>query len=90
MPPPAALTALAREQRHEAAGLHALARDETEAERLAAAADALERRVVDLTAQAQRLQAHLDAAPRSQGRAGVGPRPEQRCRRGAARGRRGA
>jgi len=60
---PAALTALAREQRHEAAGLHALARDETEAERLAAAADALERRVVELTAQAQRLQTHLDTAP---------------------------
>ncbi len=68
MPPPslssrAALTALAREQRHEAAGLHALARDETEAERLAAAADALEQRVVELTAQAQRLQTHLDTAP---------------------------
>ena len=68
VPPPslssrAALTALAREQRHEAAGLHALARDEAEAERLAAAADALEQRVVELTAQAQRLQTHLDTAP---------------------------
>jgi exonuclease SbcC len=53
---------MAREQRNEAAGLHALARDETEAERLAAAADALEQRVVELTGQAQRLQAHLDTA----------------------------
>ncbi|MEP6760732.1 MAG: SMC family ATPase [Sporichthyaceae bacterium] len=62
VPPPAALTALAREQRHEAAGLQALARDESEAERLAAQADMLERRVVELTAQAQFLQAHLDTA----------------------------
>ena len=62
-PPPAAFAALAREQRHEAAALQALARDESEADRLTAATDALERRVVDLTAKAERLQAHLDAAP---------------------------
>jgi exonuclease SbcC len=62
VPKPTVLHALAREQRHEAAGLQALARDESEALRLAAAADALERRVVELTAEAQRLRAHLDTA----------------------------
>ena len=62
IPPRGALTALAREHRHEAAGLHALARDEAEAERLATATDALEQRVVELTAQAERLQVQLDTA----------------------------
>ncbi|MEO7982145.1 MAG: AAA family ATPase [Sporichthyaceae bacterium] len=63
MPPPAALTALARDRRGEAAGLRALARDEAEADRLAAATDDIERRAVDLDDRAHQLQAHLDSAP---------------------------
>ena len=62
-PPPVALVELAREQRGEAAGLQVLAHDEVEADRLAAAADDVERKAVELDATARELQQRLDAAP---------------------------
>ncbi len=62
-PAPGALQAAARAHRGEVGGLRTMAKDEAEADRLAAATDALERRVVELDDQAQRLAALLDAAP---------------------------
>ena len=63
LPSPEVLVSLARDQRAEAAALQALTTDEAEADRLAAAADDIERRAVDLDRQARRLQGELDAAP---------------------------
>jgi exonuclease SbcC len=62
-PAPSVLQAVARDHRGEVGGLRTMAKDETEADRLAAATDALERRVVELDDQAQRLGALLDGAP---------------------------
>ncbi len=62
-PAPSVLQAVARDHRGEVGGLRTMAKDEVEADRLAAATDALERRVVELDEQAQRLAALLDSAP---------------------------
>jgi len=63
MPPPTELSSVARRRRDEVAQLRALGTVEAEADRLAAATDALQRRVVELDAQAERLAARLDSAP---------------------------
>ena len=63
MPAPTELSSVARRRRDEVAQLRALGTAEKEADRLAAATDALQRRVVDLDAQAERLAARLDGAP---------------------------
>jgi exonuclease SbcC len=62
-PAPGVLQAVARDHRGAVGGLRTMAKDEVEADRLAAATDALERRVVELDDQAQRLAALLDSAP---------------------------
>ena len=63
LPAPGELQAAARNHRGEVGGLRTLSKDEAEADRLAAATDALQQRVVDLDSQAQRLAADLEAAP---------------------------
>jgi DNA repair protein SbcC/Rad50 len=62
MPAPTELSSVARRRRDEVAQLRALGNAEAEADRLAAATDALQRRVVELDAQAERLAARLDGA----------------------------
>jgi exonuclease SbcC len=62
-PAPTELSSVARRRRDEVARLKALGTAEAEADRLTAATDALQRRVVELDAQSARLAARLDAAP---------------------------
>ena len=62
-PAPTELSSVARRRRDEVAQLRAMGAAEAEADRLAAATDALQRRAVELDAQAERLAARLDAAP---------------------------
>jgi exonuclease SbcC len=62
-PGPTELSSVARRRRDEVAQLRAMGAAEAEADRLAAATDALQRRAVELDAQAQRVAARLDAAP---------------------------
>jgi hypothetical protein len=88
-PAPAELSSVARRRRDEVVQLRAMGAAEQEADRLAAATDALQRRAVELDAQAERLAARLDAASRQAGRAGDRPGPEPGRRRGPARCRRG-
>jgi DNA repair protein SbcC/Rad50 len=63
LPAPRALAAVASDRRHEAGGLAVLAKDETVADRLAAAASAMERSVVELVGESARLDQQLDGAP---------------------------
>jgi exonuclease SbcC len=60
---PADLTVLARSRRDEAVTLQALARDEYEAERLAGLTDSLEQRIVTLHAASHALARRLDEVP---------------------------
>lgn len=63
LPAPRALHVAAQNHRGEVGGLRTLSKDEAEADRLAAAIDVLQQRVVELDSQAQRLATDLDSAP---------------------------